>query len=124
MIAKPVVGGGRDGVDRVRSDQLFDVDYIAQLGVLGRSGRPQHALRLRILRLQFFPARSGEELLVRLIGQLGVRYRNLALQPFQFGLVAARGEFLVDQAVGQAVNAADEETRHARGPADVALGCF
>ena len=46
VVAEGVEGGGRNGVDGVRADQLFDVHDVAVAGVLGAGAGPQQALGL------------------------------------------------------------------------------
>ena len=80
VIAKRVVGGRRNGVDGVRADQLLDVQHVA-IGRIFRAGAgPKNALRLRASLRQCLPARVAEDLLVALIGKLGVGNRHFSLQ--------------------------------------------
>ena len=103
----------RHRVDGVGPDQLLDVEHVAVLGVLGRGRRPQAALRRRALGGQRVPVVAREDLLVGLVGELGVGDRELALE---LGVAAD----LVEPLVGLGVDARDEERGDRRDPARVA----
>ena len=92
----------RHRVDRVGPDELLDVEDVAVVGVLGRGRGPQAALRGCALGGQRLPLVAGEDLLVGLVGELGVGDRELALE-----LVVAAD--LVEALVGLGVDARDEE---------------
>ena len=94
-------------------DQLLDVHDVAVLGVLrGRRG-PERPLRRRALGDQEVPGLAGEELLVALVGELGVGDRELPLE-----LLVPAG--LVEALVGLGVDTADEEAGHGCDRAGVA----
>ena len=46
VIAEGVEGCGRDGVHSVRTDEFFDVDYVAVFRIFGASAGPEESLRL------------------------------------------------------------------------------
>ena len=78
VIAKSVESRRRDRIDGVGANQLFDIDHITKARILRARARPGLALRLRPLFGQHVPARAAEEFLITLIGQLGVRDRDLS----------------------------------------------
>ncbi len=125
MIAKGVKRGRRHRVDGVGSDQLLDVEHVAVVLVF-RSGRgPQQSLRFCPLCLERFPARSGEQALVFLIGEFGVGDRDLALQrgqPFFLGRIIGASDLFVELLVDRAVDAADEEAGDAGDVGGIAVG--
>ncbi|GJE46385.1 hypothetical protein AEGHOMDF_5589 [Methylobacterium soli] len=126
MVAERVHGGGRHGVDGVGADQLLDVEDVRVGLVLGARRGPEQALRLGALLGQGRPARIREEALVALIGELGVRDRDLALEGFEsrllVGIVGGR-DHRVEALVDRRIDAADEEARDAGDAGDVlALG--
>ena len=106
-------GLARHRVDGVGADQLLDVEHVAVVGVLGRRRRPQAALRRRALGPQRLPRVAGEDLLVGLVGELGVGDRERALE-----LVVAAD--VVEPLVGLGVDARDEERRDRRHRGQVA----
>ena len=57
VIAEGIEGGRRNRVDGVGADQLFDVEHVAIVGILGAGAGPQQALRLRALGRESLPAR-------------------------------------------------------------------
>ena len=103
----------RHRVDRVGPDELLDVDGVLVVRVLDARGRPQAALLGSALGLQRLPLRGGEHLVVGLVGELGVRDRELAEQL----VVAADG---LEALVGLGVHARDEEGSDGRDAARVA----
>src|SRR3954454_1036480 len=105
---------GRHGVHRVRADQLLDVHRVLVGVVLDRRRRPKAALRPRALARELLPAVAGEDLLVGLVGELGVGDRQLAAELFL--------ALLVEALVGLAVHARDEERRDTRHLARVSAG--
>jgi hypothetical protein len=103
----------RHRVDGLGPDQRLDVQEVGVVGVLRGGGGPQAALRRRALALQLLPLAAGEDLLVGLVGELGVGDRELALE-----LLRAAG--LLEALVGLGVHAGDEERRDRRDAARVA----
>src|SRR3954471_18211412 len=101
------------GVHRVGACELLNVHHVPVFGILRRGRGPERALLGCTLRLQELPVFAGEDLLERLVGELGVRYPELA-----FELVVAT--YLVEPPVGFGVDSRDEETRHARHQGRVA----
>jgi hypothetical protein len=87
VIAKRRERCGRNGVDRIRPDQFFDVEHVAVVRVLAPCARPEYALPLRPVRLQRFPPRPGKDPFVALIRELGVGNRDLADEAFQANFV-------------------------------------
>ena len=73
----------RHGVDRIGADQFLDVDDVAVFGILGAGAGPEHALCLRAFGCESFPARSAENALITLIGELAVRDRDFAEQTLE-----------------------------------------
>ena len=59
VIAEGVHGGRRNGVDRIGTDQLFNVQHIAIFWILGAGAGPEQPLCLRALCGQRFPARAS-----------------------------------------------------------------
>ena len=122
VIAESVNRGRRDGVDRVWPDQFLDIDDVTVVRILGAGAGPEYPLCLRAFRSQRFPARSGENLLVSLVGQLAIRDGNLAENALQLAFarrVAFLFDLFVQQRIHERVNAADEETGHTGHLADV-----
>ena len=123
VVAKRVERGRRNGVDGIGPDQLLDIEHVAQGLALGAGACPQQPLRLCPLCRQRFPALAGEQAPIALVGQLGIGDRDLALERREarllVGIVRLR-DFLVDELVDRAVDAADEEAGDARHPGDVA----
>ena len=113
VIAEGVERRRRHGIDRVGADQLLDIEHVAIVLVLGAGRGPQQPLRLGALGRELVPARAGKQLLVFLIGELGVGDRDLALQrgqPLLFGAGRWRlRDLFVELLVDRAVDAADEE---------------
>ena len=72
VIPKRFEGRRRKRVDGIGPDQLFDVDDVAIAGVFHARAGPQQALCLGTLGGQRLPAPPAEELLVTLVGELGV----------------------------------------------------
>ena len=68
----------RQGVDRVGSNQLLDVQHIAIAGILDAGAGPQEALPASALGFQGLPARAGEDPLVDLVGDARVGDRDLS----------------------------------------------
>ena len=81
MIAERIHRRGRNGVDRVGSDQLLDIEYVAVVFVLRSGACPKQPLHPRALGPQLLPTRAGEKPLVALIGKLGIGDRDLAAEP-------------------------------------------
>ena len=108
MVAEGVERRGRHGVDRIPSNQLFDIDRVLIGGILCARRSPEQALDLCSGARELEPARRGDERLEQLVGELGVGDRNLALEP--------RCAFLLrtpQQLVHGRVDATDEEARDA-----------
>ena len=114
-------------VDGVRADQVVDVERVRVVRVLGRGRGPERALNVRALGGERLPARSAEEPLERVVGDLRIGDRRLAAQVLASGAL--------ERGVDLGVDARDEEARHRRGrlerlaplgatlePADVGLG--
>src|SRR5205807_921340 len=72
MVAESIESCRRDGVHGVCANQLFDVEHVAELGILRARAGPQQPLRLRTLRCQSLPACSAKKLLVFLVGVPGI----------------------------------------------------
>ena len=118
MIAEGVKGRGRDSVDRVRPDELFDVDNIAEAGVLGAGRSPELPLWHGPLRAQLGKTLAVEDVLVRLISQLGVGDGYLAEQSADaiFGcLICGRIQFGRQLFLHRGVNTADKKAGHRAG---------
>ena len=126
VVAKRVEGRRRDRVDGIGPDQLLDVDDVAVVGVLGSRACPEQPLRLGALGGQGLPALPAEELLVALIGQLGVGNRDLADQAAQQAcLVRVRRRLQPrrDERIDRGIDPADEETGDAGNSLQVAAAC-
>ena len=104
VVAERVHGGGRNGVDGVAPDQLFDIHHVAIGLVLHPGAGPQQPLRQRAFLGKRLPARRADQLQVGLVSHLGVGDGDLAAQGLQLSLAAG-----VDLLVDYAVDAADEE---------------
>src|SRR4051794_35813000 len=107
-----VVGEGHQGllrhrVDGVGDHQLGHVERVGVVGVLDPGGGPQRPLRRGALGGQRLPARPGEDLLVRGVGEPRVRDRGLAAQRQR--LVGAD---LLQPLVDLGVDPGDEEAGH------------
>jgi hypothetical protein len=115
VVAERVQGLGRHRVHGLGADQLLDVDHVAVVRVLGAGAGPEYALGLGALGEERVPARAGEDLLVALVGHLGVGDRHLAHEALEPGLVGAgRGLCLFRQdGVHRRVDPAHEEAGHA-----------
>src|SRR3954467_14643115 len=108
----PVVRVGLHGLLRHRvhgagGDELGDVHRVRVLRVLHARRRPQRPLRARSLGLQRPPPVGGEDLLVGLVGQPGVRDARPALE-------RRVGAGLVQPLVDLGVDAGHEERRDRR----------
>ncbi len=122
VLAEGGEGGRRNGVDRLRADQLFDVVRVGVARVLGRGARPQAALCASPGLPQLLPARTAEELLPALVGHLRVGDRRLAVQLLQraFRARVGRGVDLLGKLlVDLRVDAAHEEAGDASDLAQV-----
>ncbi len=116
MVAVSIHRRWRHRVDRIEADQLVDVKDVAVGLVLCPGAGPQEPLRLAALLREALPALVRIDLLVELIGELGVGNRHLAFKRVQlcfFGRIRRRGDFFVDLVVDERVDAADEETCYA-----------
>src|SRR5277367_1571964 len=123
VIAESVKGGGRNGIDGVRADQFFDVDHVAIFGILGAGAGPEEALSLRTLVREGFPARAGEEFLILFVGEFGVGNGDLAVdagdQRALGGIGVVVVHHLLELAVNEGIDAADEEAGDAGDVAEV-----
>src|SRR5438094_10606551 len=101
MVLKGVDRLARHCRDRLRTDQFLDVERVSKAWVLGRRRCPQASLRGRPTRSQCFPALAAEELLVLLVGELGIGDPEAAFEV----VAAGRSE----AAVGLGVDSGAEE---------------
>ena len=86
------------------------------MGILGPRAGPEQPLRLGTLVSQGLPTSTVEELLIPLVGQLGVGNRDLADQAAQHAhLVCIRLRFQTcrDKRINLGINPADEKTSDA-----------
>ena len=83
MIAKGLERRRWDGIDGVRADQFLDIEHIAIIRILRAGACPQHALGLRSLGNERFPARRREDALIGFVGQLAVRDRDFSQNRLQ-----------------------------------------
>ena len=124
VVAKRLEGRGRDRVDGIGPDQLLDVDHVAVVGVLGPRAGPEQPLRLGALAGQGLPAPPAEELLVALIGELGVGNRDLAESSRAVGLSRSHSvpacSRAADERIDRSIDPADEKTGDAGNPLQVA----
>ena len=123
VLAESGQGRGRHSVHRVGTYQLFDVVRVRIARILRRGARPEAPLRAGAGLAQLVPARSGEELLVVLVGQLRVGDGGLAEELVQSALllrILRLVDLLGKDLVDLRVDAADEEARHAGHLAEVA----
>src|SRR5947209_7010745 len=114
MVLKGVDRLTRHCRDGLRSDQFIDVERVSKAWVLGRCRRPQASLRGRPARSQCFPALAAEQLLVLLVGELGIGDSEAA-----FEIVTAD---LTETVVGLGVDSGDEEAGDRVNAARVAPG--
>src|SRR5207248_11692797 len=98
-------------------DQILDVHHVAVVRVLGGRRGPEAALRGVALLAELVPALAGEELLVALVGELGVRDRELALQ------VGGRAG-LLEPPVGLGSDPRDDEAGNRRDGCRVAAALY
>ena len=113
----------RHGVDRVGGDQLFDIEHVAVVLVLGPGACPKQPLHPCALGTKLLPTRSSKEPLVALVGELRVGDRDLAPKFAQRAAllrILGLGQALLDQFVDRNVDAADEEAGDACNPARIA----
>jgi len=113
VIAERINRRRRNRVHRVRADQLFDIHDVPIFWILGAGAGPKQPLRLSALGRQGFPARAAEQLLILLVGELGVGDSHLAAEAFEQLLLTGvrRGlEFFVDLAINKSVYAADKKS--------------
>jgi len=68
VIAEGIERRRRNGVDCVRADEFFHIDHIAIVGIFCAGARPEDALGLRSFGGEGFPADTGENALVGLVG--------------------------------------------------------
>ena len=125
MVAEGLESCRRHGIDGVGADQLFDIEHVAIVFVFCAGRGPQQALRLGALGLELVPARSGEQVLVFLIGEFCIRDGDLALQrgkPLLLAGIVRLRDLLVEQFVDRAVDPADEEAGDARDMGGIAAG--
>ena len=115
VVARGVDGRVGHGVDRVRADQLVDVERVGVLGVLRRRRRPQRTLHVGALGRQRVPALAAEDAPELLVGDPRVGDGGLALE-------LGRAALLVERGVDLAVDARDEEARDGRDPVDRLAG--
>src|SRR5688572_18754503 len=104
-----VVDEGRDrverhGVDRLRTDQLLDVDDVAVVGVLRAGAGPEAALDARAGSPQIGEVVSAEDLVEGHVRHLGVGDRGAAA-----GLEIGAVPLLLQVLVDLGIDAADEE---------------
>src|SRR5258708_20938251 len=79
MVAEGRERRRRRGIEGLGADQLLGIEHVAIVFVLCTGRGPQQALRPGALGLELLPARSGEEMLVFLIGEFCIRDGDLAL---------------------------------------------
>ena len=117
VVSKRLVGRRWHRVDGFRSNQRLDVIDVWKVRVLRPRARPQEPLRSGSLPCQSLPSRAARDLPVPLIGELGVRDGNPALEPVQPGacvLLRSARNLFSQECIDRGINAADEEARHAR----------
>ena len=78
MVAVGVHRRRRHGIDGIPADQLVDIEDVAVGLVLRPGARPQEPLSLCALLSKPLPALAGVDLLVALVGELGIGNRDLA----------------------------------------------
>ena len=118
MITERVEGLGRNGVNCLRPDKFFHVNHVAILRILGAGGSPQLPLRHGALSAQLGKTLAVEDVLVRLISQLGVGDGYLAEQSANavFGcLICGRIQFGRQLFLHGGVNTADKKAGHRAG---------
>src|SRR6266478_1447572 len=122
VIAEGIKCRGRNGIHRIGANELFHVNHVAVLWILGAGAGPQKTLRLRALGRQGFPTRATEEFLIFLVSEASVGNRHFSLETLKESLLrlVRRGlYFFIEFAVHEGVNAAHEEACHTRNMADV-----
>src|SRR3989441_11708625 len=126
MIAEGIQSGGRNRVHSVRADELFDIENITVLRVLGAGAGPKQPLGLRAFGRKHFPARTTEKFVILFVGKPGIGNGHLAAETFeQSSLAGVCGglESFIDFAVNKSIDAADEEACNAGNVADVLALC-
>src|SRR5438093_13448308 len=78
VIAEGIKCRGRNGVHGIGTNELFHVNHVAVLRVLGAGAGPQKPLRLRALGGQGFPTRAAEEFLIFLVSEPSVGNRHFS----------------------------------------------
>ncbi len=123
MIAEGLERRRRNGIDGVRPNHFLNVKHVAVIRILGAGACPQHALGLRALGGQRFPARRRKDLLVGFVRQFAVRDRDFPQNPLQLRLAGRVGfvlEFVDKQRIDQRIDAADEKAGHTGNLAHIA----
>src|SRR6266545_1182195 len=80
VVVEGFQGGQRHGADGVAGDQLFDVEHVRVVRVLGTGAGPQWTLAARTPAGERVPAAGREALLVEPVGEVGVRDGDPAAQ--------------------------------------------
>ena len=122
MVTKCVEGRWRNRIDRVRADQFRDVIRVGKCRIFGARTSPKHALRLGPASCKRSPAWAAEDLLVTLISKFRISDRNFAFQTpqcLQIGGISRFLDFVIDLAINQSIDPADEETRDAGHAAQI-----
>jgi hypothetical protein len=105
MIAERVHGRGRDGVDRVATDQRVDIHRVLVDRIFDAGGCPEQPLRLRAGFGQVLPARAREECLIANVCDLSVGNAGFSAQPLYQLFVTE----LAQAFVGRDINATDKD---------------
>ncbi len=116
VIAERVERRRRNRVDGINADELFDVKDVAIAGILGTRAGPQQPLCLSATVGQSLPAPAADQLLVTLVGELGICNRDLAGQGPQQALllrIRRRVQPFCGNSIDRCIDPADEETGHA-----------
>src|SRR6266481_4206021 len=126
MLTERINRRRRNRVHGVLPDELFDVKHVAIVRILGAGAGPQQALRLRAFSRKGFPTRAAEKFLIFFVSEPGVRDRHLpanALEQRLLACIRSSLELLLNPAVYESVDAADEKARNACDVADVLALC-
>jgi hypothetical protein len=118
MIAERVHGRGRDGVDRVATDQCLDIHRVLVGRILGAGGRPEQTLRLCAGFGQMLPAPAGEKCLIAGVCDLRVGNTGLSARPLRQLFVTELAQALV----GRDIDAADKDAGNTPDLRQIAAG--
>jgi hypothetical protein len=122
VIAERVERREGHGIDRIWSDQFFDVKNVAISFVFGAGRCPKQTLGFGAVCSERMPARQAQ---IALIDEFGIGDGNSALQCRKarlFVRIVGACDFFIKQFVDRRVDAADKKACHARDLRNVTAG--